>query len=116
MARKRARNEDGHFIADDPNTPENEAWVEDEPSPAKATRKAKQKKAPAKPAQPVFKYFVSANEEASVFDLRIGDVKVRGSWDANREHVFWKVPTELVKNAMQHHHVWAGRIIPAEDD
>ena len=24
----RARNEKGHFIADDPDTPENEAWVE----------------------------------------------------------------------------------------
>jgi hypothetical protein len=23
----RARNKDGHFIADDPSTPENEAWV-----------------------------------------------------------------------------------------
>ena len=23
----RARDENGHFIADDPNTPENEAWV-----------------------------------------------------------------------------------------
>jgi hypothetical protein len=23
----RARNEDGHFIADDPSTPENEAWT-----------------------------------------------------------------------------------------
>ena len=27
MVRKRARNDKGHFIADDPNTPENEAWV-----------------------------------------------------------------------------------------
>ena len=26
---KRARNEKGHFIADDPNTPENEAWYEE---------------------------------------------------------------------------------------
>ena len=26
---KRARNEKGHFIADDPNTPENEAWFEE---------------------------------------------------------------------------------------
>lgn len=26
---KRARNGKGHYIADDPNTPENEAWVED---------------------------------------------------------------------------------------
>ena len=24
----RARNEKGHYIADDPDTPENEAWVE----------------------------------------------------------------------------------------
>ena len=26
---KRARDEKGHFIADDPNTPENEAWYEE---------------------------------------------------------------------------------------
>ena len=26
---KRARNDKGHFIADDPNTPENEAWYEE---------------------------------------------------------------------------------------
>tara|TARA_Y100000114_G_scaffold39508_1_gene35156 strand:+ start:892 stop:1206 length:315 start_codon:yes stop_codon:yes gene_type:complete len=25
---ERARNDQGHYIADDPNTPENEAWVE----------------------------------------------------------------------------------------
>jgi hypothetical protein len=28
MAKRRARNEDGTFIADDPSTPENEAWEE----------------------------------------------------------------------------------------
>jgi hypothetical protein len=27
---KRARNDKGHYIADDPNTPENEAWYETE--------------------------------------------------------------------------------------
>ena len=26
---KRARNSKGHFVKDDPNTPENEAWVQD---------------------------------------------------------------------------------------
>ena len=36
MARKRARTKDGHFIADDPNTPENEAWTDDEAQPKKA--------------------------------------------------------------------------------
>ena len=28
--KKRARNDKGHFIADDPNTPENEAYEEEE--------------------------------------------------------------------------------------
>ena len=27
MAKKRARTKSGQFVADDPNTPENEAWV-----------------------------------------------------------------------------------------
>ncbi len=39
----RARNDKGHYIADDPNTPENESWVE---KPKKKT--APKKKAPAK--------------------------------------------------------------------
>jgi len=30
MKKKRARNEDGSFKADDPTTPENEAWEEQE--------------------------------------------------------------------------------------
>ena len=29
---KRARNDKGHYIADDPTTPENEAWVTEKPS------------------------------------------------------------------------------------
>ncbi len=36
----RARTKKGHFVKDDPNTPENEAWVEEKPKP--------KKKAPAK--------------------------------------------------------------------
>ena len=36
---KRARNEKGHYIADDPSTPENEAWVG-----GKAPKKKKRKK------------------------------------------------------------------------
>tara|TARA_R110000851_G_scaffold205459_1_gene357483 strand:- start:576 stop:791 length:216 start_codon:yes stop_codon:yes gene_type:complete len=40
----RARDEDGHFIADNPETPENEAWVEKKP----AVKKAAPKKAAAK--------------------------------------------------------------------
>ena len=39
----RARTEKGHFVKDDPNTPENEAWVEEKPK-KKATTKAPAKK------------------------------------------------------------------------
>ena len=34
-AKKRARDDNGHFVADDPDTPENEAY-EEEPAPKKS--------------------------------------------------------------------------------
>ena len=30
IEKKRARDEDGKFLADDPNTPQDEAWIEEE--------------------------------------------------------------------------------------
>lgn len=121
MAKKRARTEDGHFVADDPSTPDvNEAWEDDETTASVAgvdpTRKAKQSKAPKAESASEFRFFVSANEEAAAFDIRLGEVKIRGSWDANREHVIWRVPNPMVDVLMKHHHVWSGRIIPAEDN
>jgi hypothetical protein len=46
----RARNEDGHFIKDDPSTPENEAWVE---KPKAKKKPAAKKKAAAKKSKSV---------------------------------------------------------------
>jgi len=40
----RARNEDGHFVKDDPSTPENEAWVEKPAAKPKAQKKPTKKK------------------------------------------------------------------------
>jgi len=40
---KRARDDNGHFIADDPSTPENEAW-EGGVAPKRTTRKRRSKK------------------------------------------------------------------------
>mgnify|MGYP003147252503 CR=1 FL=1 len=37
----RARTEEGHFVKDDPKTPENEAWVEKPKSEVKAKSKVK---------------------------------------------------------------------------
>lgn len=39
----RARDEDGHFVKDDPSTPENEAWVE-KPKKKTASKKKTAKK------------------------------------------------------------------------
>lgn len=41
----RARNENGHFIADDPSTPENEAWVGGvAPKTSKKTKRSRRSK------------------------------------------------------------------------
>ena len=40
-APKRARDEEGHFIADDPSTPENEAWEGGVSPSKKKTKKRK---------------------------------------------------------------------------
>tara|TARA_B100000035_G_C20851625_1_gene487673 strand:- start:99 stop:455 length:357 start_codon:yes stop_codon:yes gene_type:complete len=118
MAKKRARNEKGQLIGDDPSTPDiNEAWVEDD-APKKraaASKKAKQKKAP-KAEEKAFTMFVSSSPENSVYDLRVGDVKINGIWDGNREHVSWMIPSHLTDIMMKHHFVWSGRVINAEED
>ena len=41
MAKTRARTKAGKYIADDPNTPENEAWVEEPVAKKKAPAKKK---------------------------------------------------------------------------
>tara|TARA_B100000780_G_scaffold128324_1_gene89989 strand:+ start:11192 stop:11551 length:360 start_codon:yes stop_codon:yes gene_type:complete len=118
MARKRAHNSNGSFVADDPNTPENEAWVE-EPAQEKAvdpTRKAKQSRAPKNAEPSAFVFFVSANPENSAFDLRIGDERILGIWDVDRAFVHWRVPRELAELTKLHHHIWSGRVISCEDD
>tara|TARA_B100000767_G_scaffold272093_1_gene299060 strand:+ start:4404 stop:4751 length:348 start_codon:yes stop_codon:yes gene_type:complete len=115
MARKRARTQDGHFVADDPSTPENEAYVSETVAVSEtAAKKAVQKKAPK--AAPSFSVFVSAEPENAVFDLRLADNRVMGVWDGTRQYVTWQVPTDLKEAAMMHHHYFTGRIISAEDD
>jgi len=44
----RARSDKGHYIADDPSTPENEAWVEKPKKKASPKKKAPAKKKTAK--------------------------------------------------------------------
>ena len=114
MAKKRARNDKGRLLATTLALPMS-MKLGSMMNP-KRHQKQKQKKAPKPEAQSAFSVFISSDEEASVYDLRIGDSRVRGSWDGSRTHVWWKVPNDLVENMMKHHHVWSGRIIKAEDD
>ena len=132
MARKRARNDKGHYIKDDPNTEVNEAWTDDEEiiedefiddeeeevivEEVDPTRKAKQAKAPKNTNKSEFCFFVSANPEAGVWDFIIGDDRFSGFWDADRAYVHWKIPRSIKENAMKHHHVWSGRVFPADDE
>jgi hypothetical protein len=44
----RARSDKGHYISDDPSTPENEAWVENPKKKAAPKKKAPAKKKTAK--------------------------------------------------------------------
>lgn len=116
MARKRARTKDGHFIADDPTTPENEAWVEEEAQPKKAKKKPAAKKAEPK-AEASYHWYISSEPENGSWAISIGDeVKVRGQWDTQRQYVTWKVPNHLNELFKLHHQVWSGRIVPVEDD
>jgi len=103
MARKRARTSTGSFIADDPATPENEAYVDEKP-------KTKKKKASATVR------YATVNEENGVFDLRCGEERFSGAWDLNRERVQWDVPAEYKKAMSGHHLVWSGRIMEIEEE
>lgn len=67
-----------------------------------------------KKAEPVT--YRSAREEHGNFDLVIGDTRIRGSWDAHRQYVFWKVPAELVPLVELHHHFVTGRIVQGGAD
>jgi len=107
MALKRARNKKGHYIPDDPSTPENEAYVqEDAPKPTAS-----------KSSNSGFSWYISSSPENGAFDITLSeDVKVRGSWDVQRQYVTWKVPADLNEMFKMHHHIWSGRIVPKEDD
>lgn len=119
MTPKRARTSKGHYVADDPSTPDvNEAYEEEAPKAKAAPNvKARQKNAPKNEQKDQFVFFVSSSPENGAFDLRINDdTKISGRWDAERAYVHWRVPRELANLAKMHHHVWSGRIICCEDE
>jgi hypothetical protein len=58
--------------------------------------------------------YVSLHPEAALFDLWIDqDTKVMGTWDAQREHLLWRVPKDKAANLERGHHYTNGRIVRA---
>lgn len=85
-----------------------------EPKAPNAKRVATEAKAKREPTSK-FVFYVSSDVENAPFPLKIGDHRIRGSWDDARHYVTWKVPTELAELADKHHHVWCGRILRCKD-
>ena len=91
----RARTDTGAFIADDPNTPENEAWVE--------TKPAKVEKAPAKDA---VVWFESREKEPSMFAVAgIGPIR---NFQSGR--LEYEVQADDVERFEKNHFVMNARI------
>lgn len=95
--KKRARTKTGHFKKDDPNTPENEAWVEEEPS------KAEEK--PSKTEAHV--WFESREREPSMFSVA-GINPIRNFLHGTLE---WKVSIDDVARFEANHFVQNARVV-----
>jgi hypothetical protein len=82
-----------------------------------ATKKAAPKKAVAEtPKAPKkdFVLFVSADEEVVTFPITVAGKRITPLWDNNREHLIWRVPTELAERFALHEFVVKGRIVREE--
>jgi hypothetical protein len=58
-----------------------------------------------------FVLFVSAEEEVVSFPITVVGQKITPLWDNEREHLIWRVPTDLVERFAMHEFVVKGRIV-----
>lgn len=94
-------------MSDAPKTPEPENYLE----------KVKQDRAAKKAAKETATkfdgtYFVSANFEATMFDV----MRVRPVRMPSTGKLVWAVPAEKAERFAKHHHVVTGRIVAATED
>ena len=80
---KNVPNDKGQLISDDPSADVNEAWSMMNPKAMLVSRNSAEPE-----AQSAFSCFYFFRRRSSVYDLRIGDSRVRGSWDGSRTHVW----------------------------
>jgi len=67
-------------------------------------------------AGPEWAWYVSSKEEVACFDVKISGEACKGVWDGKREHVTWRVPSNLSAKFELHHHFVMGKIIKADDN
>lgn len=107
--RRRARTDDGQFIADDPSTPEvNEAWVETPAEePAKEEPKAEAPKAAPKAASAEIVIYESREKEPSMFPAA-GIHPIRNFSNGRLE---WRVRADDVQRFEANHFFMNARIV-----
>lgn len=60
-------------------------------------------------------YFTSSIDEDALFDIVVGESRLRPSWDSQQKHPIWAVPKALLLQFSRHTFVQTGRIIPVND-
>lgn len=55
--------------------------------------------------------YVSSGKEIGQFDITVAGKRILAFWDENREHLAWRVPTELADRFDMHDFVRKGRIV-----
>ena len=56
-------------------------------------------------------YYTSAVLEDSLFDINVGDSRLRPSWDTEHKYPIWAVPSSLKAQFCRHPFVKTGRVI-----
>lgn len=121
--RRRAKTPEGHFIADDPSTPQNEAW-EDVPDGQPTNEEnaetatfaadvAASEAAQVAGQKAGHTTYVTKQPETGTFDIMVAGELIRGSWDNKRERVIFRVPEQLAARFEMHTMYLEGRIIKA---
>jgi len=121
--RRRAKTPEGHFVADDPTTPQNEAWEEvpgEQPTneenaetAAFAADVAASEAAQSAGEKPGHTTYVSKAPETGTFDILVAGELIRGNWDNKRERVIFRVPKHLAERFEMHTMYVEGRLIKA---
>ena len=62
-----------------------------------------------------YTYYVTAKPEKVSYDMKVAGVDYSPSWDKDKKHLCWRIPTEFAERFEMHSHFVSGRIIKAQE-